>query len=124
MEARYQVDFSYFPSLLKKKIFDKVEKIIGNLVGLSSPKEGLIHTQFIVDKNPSINATPFIDSQALCTVAANTKRYLEQYSNDDFAVHKGAVIGHDISLAKVKATLDFICKIHRQDQQNKQTKLS
>ncbi len=80
-----------------------------------------VHGQFIVDKNPSINATPFIDSQALCTVAANTKHYLDKYGNDDFAVHKGAVIGHDISLAKVKATLDFICKIHRQDQQNKQT---
>lgn len=77
----YQVDFSYFPSLLKKKIFDKVEKIIGNLVRLSSPKDGLIHTQFIVDKN---NEIWLIESMRRCPGDLYPK-LIEKYFNIDYS---------------------------------------
>ena len=78
----------------------------------------VVYGQFVLDKSPNIDASPVIDSQALCTVAGNTNKYLKTFTKDDFAVHAGTTFSHTITLAKVKASLDFICEIHDQDKKN------
>ncbi|NQY63798.1 MAG: MltA domain-containing protein [Alteromonadaceae bacterium] len=59
----------------------------------------------------------------LCTVANNSKSYLETYSEDKFAVHAGSKINQQllvnkITLKKVKNTLAFICQVVEQDLKN------
>ncbi|WP_426359495.1 MltA domain-containing protein [Pseudocolwellia sp. HL-MZ19] len=51
----------------------------------------------------------------LCSVAENTKTYINNHSDDTFAVKAGDVFGQKISLDQVKVTLDFICEIYRDD---------
>ena len=51
----------------------------------------------------------------LCSVAENTKTYINNHSDDTFAVKAGDVFGQKISLDQVKDTLDFICEIYRDD---------
>ncbi len=53
----------------------------------------------------------------LCEVAQGTQHYIEQHADDDFAVHAGNVFSPKITLARVKQTLQFICKIQEQDRQ-------
>jgi hypothetical protein len=80
--------------------------------------------QFVLDNSPNIDASPHIDSGALCTVAGNTKKYLNEFNKDDYAVHSGSAFSETIPLARIKASLDFICKIHHQDlKDNRQSRL-
>ena len=64
-------------------------------------------------KNISANSTD------LCAVAEKTKNYLTTHTEDDFAVHQGKIFTSSslpkVTLSKVKATLDFICKTHQED---------
>lgn len=50
----YQVDFSYYPSILslniKKKVIYNIEKILKHVI----VSNGLIHTQFLIDKNNEV----------------------------------------------------------------------
>ena len=64
----------------------------------------------------------------LCAVAKNSRVYLEQFSDDTFAVHSGKVFEPEVNvtLARVKKTLDFICKTYQEDklmQKNASTNL-
>ncbi len=51
----------------------------------------------------------------LCSVAENTKNYLDEHSADTFAVKAGDVFEQNISLDQVKDTLNYICEIYRDD---------
>ena len=57
------------------------------------------------------------NSADLCAVAKNSRVYLEQFSDDTFAVHAGKVFEPEmnVTLGRVKKTLDFICKTYQED---------
>jgi len=79
------------------------------------------HGEFIKDNQPSINASAFIDSDALCAVANNTQQYITDFPDDNFSVHAGEKLIPQVTLAKVQATLAFICQVHKEDKQKNAT---
>ncbi|MGJ8692051.1 MAG: MltA domain-containing protein [Thalassotalea sp.] len=76
---------------------------------------------FILDKSPSYQQLNTVDVEALCQVADKTLYYMNQYPDDNFAVHSGSNIFPFSDLTRVKKTLAFICTTHLQDQQAGQT---
>ncbi len=53
----------------------------------------------------------------LCLVAKNTENYLNKNTDDSFAVHPGKVISTELTLARVKKTLAFICAVNQEDKE-------
>jgi len=96
----------------KKQSSDR--SIISAELLIESPSElGLVS----LGKNISANSTD------LCAVAEKTKAYLTTHTEDDFAVHPGKIFTSTslpkVTLSKVKATLEFICKTHQEDVKHK-----
>ncbi|MDO6445470.1 MltA domain-containing protein [Colwellia sp. 1_MG-2023] len=68
-----------------------------------------IHAEFVLQKSPEIDGEISVNTANLCDVADNTKRYIELFPQDTFAVHSGEVI-EGVSLTRVVKTLDFLCQ--------------
>jgi hypothetical protein len=75
----------------------------------------IAHAQFVLDKHPDINALSDIDVEKLCQVASKTHQYLTQFSDDSFAVHQGKNLSSQITLERVKNTLEFLCRVANED---------
>lgn len=66
----------------------------------------------------------FVDfnSQELCDVAHGSRQYLDRgVDYDPHAIHAGRLPFADITLTRVKKTLDYICRIHEEDQRAHRT---
>ncbi len=74
---------------------------------------------FSLDKAPDIGQLTHFNVKELCDVARNTKAYIESHQEDKFAVHAGEKIYKGFTLARVKQTLAFICKVYRADVHSK-----
>ncbi|WP_448546978.1 MltA domain-containing protein [Thalassotalea fusca] len=83
-----------------------------------------VSAQFYLDKSPNIDALGQTDSQVLCDVARNTAEYLNNNSDDRFAVHAGRVFNDKISLTSVQETLAFLCQIAKEDLTSEQNRLN
>ena len=70
---------------------------------------------FSIDKTPDLGKLASFKASALCNVADVTQAYLQQYSDDTFAVHAGKIFDQRVTLNKVKKTLAFICQTYRED---------
>jgi membrane-bound lytic murein transglycosylase len=72
-----------------------------------------------VQEQPQFSAGQWPDhSQELCFVASETDKYLAKgHAYDPAAIHGGKLPGLQADLARVRATLNFICQIQQQDQQ-------
>ncbi|WP_085299958.1 MltA domain-containing protein [Cognaticolwellia mytili] len=70
---------------------------------------------FVLDKTPVLGKMKGFKASALCNVADETKHYLNDFSEDKFAVHAGKVFDSTVTLPKVKQTLAFICQTYRED---------
>lgn len=70
---------------------------------------------FVEALNPDLGLMKNFKASQLCTVADNTHQYLDQYTDDTFAVKAGNVFKHKVSLEQVKETLRFICDTYRED---------
>ncbi|MGB1262829.1 MAG: MltA domain-containing protein [Cognaticolwellia sp.] len=70
---------------------------------------------FKLDKTPELGKMAGFKASALCNVADETKRYLSNFSADNFAVHAGKVFDDSVTLARVEQTLEFICQTYRAD---------
>ena len=79
---------------------------------------------FHLDSAPDFAAFTDIDAKSLCRVADNTKHYLANEPNDNYAVHSGKVFNKQsgITLTRVKQTLAFICEIYHQDKKQSNEK--
>jgi len=71
--------------------------------------------EFTIDNNVKVPKLTDFKGSELCIVSKNTQYYLNSFPEDKFAVHPGSIFGHKISLDRIKKTLDFICKIYRED---------
>ena len=69
----------------------------------------ITHAEFVLQESPEIHGEISVNPADLCDVAQNTKRYIELFPEDKFAVHSGEVI-KDINLSRVVKTLDFLCQ--------------
>jgi hypothetical protein len=79
---------------------------------------------FKVEDKPDLGSLKNFKASELCSVADNTKNYLQQNTDDTYAVHTGSQLISDesvsgITLAKVEKTLQFICQTYRADVQAK-----
>jgi hypothetical protein len=80
--------------------------------------------KFTLEKTPKITSLKDFKASDLCTVSKETDNYLESFSEDKFAVHKGEIFDEEISLERVTSTLAYICQIYREDvRSNKQSRL-
>ncbi|REL28482.1 acetate--CoA ligase [Thalassotalea euphylliae] len=71
---------------------------------------------FALETEPEFGVLSGFKGSELCTVAANTQSYIKHHPDDVKAVHDGsAVIGNDMSLARVNETLAFLCETYRSD---------
>ena len=70
---------------------------------------------FTLDEAPELGKMKDFKASALCNVADETTRYLNDFSEDKFAVHAGKVFESTVTLPKVKQTLAFICQTYRED---------
>ncbi len=70
---------------------------------------------FTRDEQPNFGELINFKTSDLCQVAEASSKYLTEHVSDNKAVHVGDVIGHDVSLARVKETLAFICDTYRAD---------
>jgi hypothetical protein len=67
------------------------------------------HAEFVLQESPKIEGEISVNTADLCDVAANTKRYIELFPQDKFAVHAGEVI-ENVNVSRVVKTLDFLCQ--------------
>lgn len=74
---------------------------------------------FKLEYEPDIGVMKHFNADDLCSVAENSKQFINAHADDNFAVHKGSVFNDDISLARVSETLDFICTVYHDDIANK-----
>jgi hypothetical protein len=75
---------------------------------------------FKVEDKPDLGSLKNFKASELCSVADNTKNYLQQNTDDSYAVHTGSQLITDesasgLTLAKVEKTLQFICQTYRAD---------
>lgn len=70
---------------------------------------------FKIEASPNFGVMKNFKGSELCLVADKTLQYLEKNTDDDFAVHAGAIIDANITIEQVKRTLTFICQIYRED---------
>jgi len=75
---------------------------------------------FKIEDKPDLGLLKGFKASELCIVADNTKNYLQQNTDDSFAVHAGSqlmtrVLGNKLTLTKVEKTLQFICQTYRAD---------
>jgi hypothetical protein len=70
---------------------------------------------FTVDKAPQLGKLAGFNASALCEVAENTQHYITAFPDDKFAVHTGKIFGEEVTLARVKKSLNFICQTYRED---------
>ena len=76
--------------------------------------------EFTLERAPLINKLVDFKASALCEVSENTQYYLENFTDDEFAVHPGTVFVNKVSMRNIEKTLAFICKIYREDVRAKQ----
>ncbi len=76
-----------------------------------------LKAEFVLEKQPKINGEMMLGLAELCQVASHTKSYLENYPDDGFAVHAGNDIFPELTLARVKRTLDFVCQMSKEQQE-------
>jgi hypothetical protein len=86
-----------------------------SLLSLSLCSLSVSALDFTVEKTPQLGLIKNFKASELCIVAENTDRYLENNTEDTFAVHSGVVFAEKIALKKIKQTLTFICKTYRED---------
>lgn len=70
---------------------------------------------FSLEKSPDLGQLSQFNASELCTVANNTRQYIEKQSDDVFAVHAGQENYQGFTLARVKDTLAFICQTDQAD---------
>ncbi|MFT6417957.1 MAG: putative nucleic-acid-binding protein [Cognaticolwellia sp.] len=70
---------------------------------------------FNLDKAPKLGKMASFKASELCDVADKTQSYLNQFTEDKFAVHAGKVFDESVTLVKVEQTLEFICQTYRED---------
>lgn len=75
---------------------------------------------FKVEDKPDLGSLKNFKASELCSVADNTKNYLQKNTDDSYAVHTGSQLITDesaigITLNKVEKTLQFICQTYRAD---------
>jgi len=75
--------------------------------------------EFVVEDMPEIHKLIDFKASELCAVAEKTKNYLKNFPEDKFAVHEGTVFNDQITLQRVDKTLNFICRVYREDVQAK-----
>lgn len=66
---------------------------------------------FTLDPSPNFESINGQYAGALCQVGENTQSYIEQFSDDHFAVHAGAELLPFSSIARVKKTLTKLCQL-------------
>jgi hypothetical protein len=71
--------------------------------------------EFVLEAEPKISKLIDFKASELCTVSEQTKDYLQNVPEDKFAVHEGSVFNEQVTLKRVSKTLDFICKVYRED---------
>ncbi|QBG37279.1 acetate--CoA ligase [Litorilituus sediminis] len=67
---------------------------------------------------PNIGVMKHFNAKDLCSVAKNTQQFINAHRDDNFAVHGGSVYDEEITLERVTETLDFLCKVYREDISN------
>ncbi|SEL39514.1 MltA specific insert domain-containing protein [Colwellia chukchiensis] len=67
------------------------------------------------DNSPELGLMANFKASALCEVAEGTHNYIQQFSDDKFAVHAGTVFDDEVTLTRVEKTLAFICQTYRAD---------
>lgn len=75
--------------------------------------------EFSLETKPVIDKLVDFKASELCAVAKKTRDYIEDFSEDKFAVHEGSVFNKQIDLNRVGETLDFICRVYREDVKSK-----
>lgn len=70
---------------------------------------------FIQDQAPSFSHNMNVDVKGLCEVADNTHSYIKNFPEDNYAVHSGLTAGVNVSLLRVKQTLDYVCDVYHED---------
>jgi hypothetical protein len=71
--------------------------------------------EFALERSPLINKLVDFKASELCEVSENTQYYLQNFTDDKFAVHPGTVFVNKISMKNIEKTLAFICKTYRED---------
>ncbi len=74
---------------------------------------------FKLEEQPDLGMMNNFKASELCTVAENSKHFIQQHPDDKFAVHQGSVFDEKITLTKVTETLDFLCNVYREDVRDK-----
>jgi len=93
-----------------------IQLLIVSLFAISSCSALANNKNFAVDNQSVTGKIVPLSSQDLCDVAAGTKAYLNKgQAYDSFANHAGISEAFGGDLARVKATLSFICKINQED---------
>ncbi len=93
-----------------------VKLLIISLLVISSYPVLANESNFSVDNKPVTGNIVPLNSQDLCDVAAGAKAYLDKGEDyDALANHAGISENFGGNLARVKATLSFICKINQED---------
>lgn len=91
---------------------------------LMMSQTSLAQGRFELVDDPNVSKIPSLeqlDFKALCQVARNTLKYINDYPHDVFALHHDNVLLPFSSTARVKATLKFICDVYQQDLVKAQT---
>lgn len=70
---------------------------------------------FSPDSQPNLGMLTDFKGSDLCIVAENTQGYLTKQPQDLLAVHAGKVFGGEVTLERVKQSLNFICQTYRED---------
>ena len=73
------------------------------------------YAQFTLVEQPDIALPSDFNASALCRTAEKTGDYLATQPNDSFAVHAGHVFDNNVTVNRVKQTLDFLCQTYRED---------
>ena len=75
---------------------------------------------FVLEDKPEINKLADFEASELCGVSYNTQQYLQNVSDDNFAVHPGTVFRNKITMHEIENTLAFICTTYLEDVKKKQ----
>lgn len=93
-----------------------IQLLIISLFAIGGSSALANNSNFFVDSKPVTGKIVPLNSQDLCDVAAGAKAYLDKGEGyDALANHAGVSESFGGDLARIKATLLFICKVNQED---------
>ncbi|MFD2165475.1 MltA domain-containing protein [Thalassotalea euphylliae] len=71
--------------------------------------------RFEKESTPNFGQLAHFKGSELCIVADNVATFMDKNAQDDYAVHAGTVFPAEITVERVKKTLNFLCETYRDD---------